>query len=75
MQNVTPWVTKTSAILSKPADETGIPTIKEIMLDGCRKQDKVNLEEEFRAEKAKVTRLKSKVVTVEHDVSSPMIEY
>ena len=61
---VMPWVERASTLLSRPQEETGIPAISEINREGRRKQDKANLDEEFKAEKAKSARLTRQVVTV-----------
>jgi hypothetical protein len=55
--------------LSKPPEETGIPTISEINRDGRRKQDKTNLANKVEAEEAKTANLRSETVTVE-DIES-----
>eukprot|EP00956_Cyclotella_meneghiniana_P041915 scaffold244695_cov40-Cyclotella_meneghiniana.AAC.1 len=60
-----PWLQRASSLLSKPKVETGIPAISEINREGRKKQDKANLEEEVRAEKAKSSRMTRAKVTVE----------
>ena len=59
------WLQRASSLLSKPKEETGIPAIGEINKEGRMKQDKANLEEEVRAEKAKSARMTRAKVTVE----------